>query len=47
MNKRTYFVSLNSRDFSGPDMYSNYHFIILQKKPSELISLPVDQLENP
>jgi hypothetical protein len=28
----TYFLSLNSRDFSGPGMY-DYHLIVFQKSP--------------
>jgi hypothetical protein len=43
----TYFLSLNSRDLSGPDMYNDYHLIIFQKKPLEPLSPAVDQSEDP
>jgi hypothetical protein len=43
----TYFLLLNSKDFSGPDMYNDYHFIIFLKKPSEPLSLAMDRSENP
>jgi hypothetical protein len=32
INSRTYFLSLNSRAFIGPDMYSYHHLIVFQKK---------------
>jgi hypothetical protein len=43
----TYLLSLNLKDFSGPDVCNDYHLIVFLKKPSEPFSPAIDQFENP
>jgi hypothetical protein len=38
---------LNSKDFSGPDMYNDYHLIVFLKEALRAISPATGQSENP